>query len=165
MGEETIIIENNEKPVINETLCSGCGICVHKCPFNAISIVGLPEGIGVPTHRYGPNGFALYGLPVPQKGKVIGMLGANGTGKSTAVSILTGILCPNLGEIDDNTEGDWDTVIKSFTGSMLYDYLKGLTKGDIRVAQKPQYLDAVPKVFTGKVRELLERTDERNSLD
>ncbi|MHC1624542.1 MAG: 4Fe-4S binding protein, partial [Methermicoccaceae archaeon] len=70
MGEETIIIENNEKPVINETLCSGCGICVHKCPFNAISIVGLPEGIGVPTHRYGPNGFALYGLPVPQKGKV-----------------------------------------------------------------------------------------------
>ena len=29
--------------VINREWCKGCGICVHKCPFDAIKIIGLPE--------------------------------------------------------------------------------------------------------------------------
>ena len=31
------------KAVIVESLCTGCGICVKKCPFKAISIVNLPD--------------------------------------------------------------------------------------------------------------------------
>ena len=41
---EAIKIEpGNQKPTIFEGLCSGCGICVRKCPFKAISIVNLPS--------------------------------------------------------------------------------------------------------------------------
>ncbi|MEM2576446.1 MAG: 4Fe-4S binding protein, partial [Candidatus Bathyarchaeia archaeon] len=60
------IIQNEEKPVIIESLCSGCGICVKKCPFKVISIVNLPEELEEEcSHRYGLNMFKLYRLPIP----------------------------------------------------------------------------------------------------
>jgi len=49
------------------------------------------------VHRYGVNGFKLYGLPVPREGKILGVIGKNGAGKSTALRILAGELRPNLG--------------------------------------------------------------------
>ena len=39
---EAIRVEE-DKAIISEILCSGCGICVKKCPFKAISIVNLPD--------------------------------------------------------------------------------------------------------------------------
>jgi ATP-binding cassette subfamily E protein 1 len=93
-GDETIIFGEDGKPVISEELCVGCGICINRCPFDAIMIIGLPEALKFPTHRYGPNGFALYGLPVPQKGRVPGILAPNGIGKSTAVQYSQVGWCP-----------------------------------------------------------------------
>jgi len=55
-------------------------------------IIGLPEELEAQTHRYGSNGFVLFGLPVPRVGKVTGILGPNGVGKSTSVQILSGAL-------------------------------------------------------------------------
>ena len=67
------------KPVISEILCTGCGICVKKCPFKAISIVNLPDELQVEcTHRFGPNTFKLFRLPVPSPGNVLGLVGQNG---------------------------------------------------------------------------------------
>ena len=43
MGQECIVEGPLGKPIISETLCIGCGICVHKCPFDAIKILNTPE--------------------------------------------------------------------------------------------------------------------------
>src|SRR5512137_1069751 len=157
-GDETIVFVDS-KPLITENLCVGCGICVRKCPFKAITITNLPEEMEDPVHRYGQNGFALYGLPVPVDGRVTGLLGPNGIGKSTAVSILSGILKPNLGK-----NASWDDVLQRFAGSAIGDYLKKVANKGVKTSYKPQYVDRIPKSYSGPVRGLLEKTDERGVL-
>ena len=157
-GDETIVFVDG-KPLITENLCVGCGICVRKCPFGAITITNLPEEMEDPVHRYGQNGFALYGLPVPAEGRVTGLLGPNGIGKSTAVSILSGILRPNLGK-----NATWDEGLARFAGSALGDYLRKVTEKGVKTSYKPQNVDRIPKSYSGQVRGLLEKTDERGAL-
>ena len=158
-GEETVVLGEDGKPIISEELCEGCGICIKKCPFAAISIIGLPEELkGEETHRYGENGFVLYGMPIPKAGKITGLLGENGIGKSTAIEILSGLQVPNLGNVD--AEVRWAEIIKRYAGSELQNYFDKLSKGKIKVSYKPQYVDAIPKFFDGTVSELLESTDE-----
>jgi ATP-binding cassette subfamily E protein 1 len=159
-GDETIIVGEDGKPIISEELCVGCGICVKRCPFESIMIIGLPEKLEEPTHRYGRNGFALYGLPVPIVGKVTGILGQNGIGKSTAINILSGTLKPNLGK----GKISWEEILKHYAGTALHDYLEGVSKGEIKTSQKPQYVDMIPKKFKGKAWDLLSKTDERGIL-
>ncbi len=157
-GAETIVIGDDSKPVISEELCEGCGICIKKCPFSAISIIGLPEELkGGETHRYGENGFVLYGLPIPKRGKVVGLLGENGTGKSTAVKILAGLVVPNLGA----GTASWDDIIKRYAGSELQSYFAQLASGELKVSYKPQSVNAIPDHFKGEVHNLLASTDER----
>jgi len=161
-GDETVIIGEDGKAWISEELCVGCGICVKKCPFEALDIISLPEELEQATHRYGENGFALYGLPTPVEGKVTGILGANGIGKSTAVKILSGQLKPNLGIFDRET--GWEEILKKYTGTELFEYLVTVSEKKLKVAVKPQYIDYIPRVFSGTPRELLKSTDERKKL-
>jgi len=159
-GREAIIIDKEtKKPIIIEDLCSGCGICVKKCPFEAITIVNLPEEIGEPVHQYGKNGFRLYNLPVPKKG-VVGIVGANGIGKTTMMKILSGEIKPNLGG-----EAEWEEIVDRFRGREIRDYLERLSKGEIKAVYKPQYVDKIPDYVKGTVREILEKGDETGGLD
>ena len=101
MGKLCIEVTPNDKLAkISEELCIGCGICVKKCPFEAITIINLPSNLSRDTtHRYGQNTFKLHRLPTPRPGEVLGLVGTNGIGKSTALKILAGKLKPNLGSI------------------------------------------------------------------
>jgi ATP-binding cassette subfamily E protein 1 len=160
---EAIRFEEN-KIVISEKLCSGCGICVKKCPFKAISIVNLPDELEKDcSHRFGPNAFKLFRLPMPSPGTVLGLLGQNGIGKSTTLKVLSGEIKPNLGNFQ--TPPDWNTIIQFYRGSSLQDYFQKMSQGNIKVSFKPQYVDRIPKAIQGKVSELLEKVDQRKVLD
>ena len=151
---------------ISEEICLGetCGICVEKCPFDAIEIINLPSELQEePIHRYGENAFALYGLPIPEPGTVTGILGPNGIGKTTAVRALAGEMVPNLG--DYSTDPSWEAVLDRYRGSELQNYIGRVRDGEVTVARKPQYVDRIPDQFDGNTRQLLERTDERGVLD
>ncbi|WP_254839031.1 ribosome biogenesis/translation initiation ATPase RLI [Natronomonas marina] len=165
-GEDGLYAGAPDQVSISEELCLGetCGICVEKCPFDALEIINLPQELDEePTHRYGENSFALYGLPAPQEGRVTGILGPNGIGKTTAVHALAGEITPNLGRFDE--EPDWETVLEAYRGTELQGFLRDLQDGEVTVARKPQYVDRIPDSFDGKTEELLAGVDERGVAD
>merc|ERR1712137_854306 len=149
---------------ISEYLCIGCGICVKKCPFSAISIINLPKSLSKETtHRYGPNSFKLHRLPTPRAGQVLGLVGKNGIGKSTALKILAGKLKPNLGQYDDPPA--WAEILTYFRGSEPQNYFTKILEDNLKVIIKPQYVDQIPKAAKGTVRKWLDAKNERNNKD
>ncbi len=154
--DDTIVMGEDNKPVISEVLCVGCGICVKKCPFDAIKIINLPEELECPVHQYGQNGFRLFRLPIPSEAKV-GLLGENGIGKTTVLDILSGTLVPNFGgEVSTREE-----VIGRYAGTELQDHFLKMEKG-MKVSVKPQQITKLPDIWKGTVRGLLEKAASRD---
>lgn len=164
MGDETVTFPDPaEHPVISEGLCTGCGICVKKCPYGAILIVNTPEQLeGQASYRYGPNAFVLFRLPVPKIGKVTGIIGQNGAGKTTTLRILAGEIKPNLGRYD--SPPSWDEIVTFYRGSELQLYFERIANNELEVSYKPQYITKLPQAAQGVVGELLEKTDKRGAI-
>ena len=167
MGRLCIEVTSTSKiAFISEPLCIGCGICVKKCPFEAINIIKLPTNLEAETtHRYSANSFKLHRLPTPRVGQVLGLVRTNGIGKSTALKILAGKQKPNLGRYDDPP--DWEEIIKYFRGSELQNFFTKVLEENIKALIKPQYVDHVPRAIKGSttVSEMLNGKLERDNLD
>ena len=158
-GSELFIWEiNNPKqpPNLIEDLCTGCGICPKKCPFNAIHIINTPEELDKDlVNRFGENGFALFRLPILQQGVVTGLIGQNGAGKSTALKILAGETKPNFGIFDE--EVSWDYVIDYFKGTENQTFFQKLSQKELKTVLKPQYIDRIPKIAKGSPEDILSK--------
>lgn len=119
-------------------------MCIKRCPFQAIKIINLPKGLEKQvTHRYGANSFKLHRLPTPRAGQVLGLVGTNGIGKSTALRILSGNMRPNLGNFAEPPE--WREVLKYFRGSELQTFFTRMLEENMKALIKIQYVDSVAK--------------------
>ncbi len=165
-GDKTVVLNETIKKVeITENLCSGCGICVKKCPFKAISIINLPEPLKSEfTYRYGADQFSLFKMAIPKKGSVLGIIGQNGTGKSTLLKILSGEIMINFGKFGENVP-NWDDIIDYFKGSELQQYFLDLKAKKLNIVHKPQNIMQIPKYVSGKVHDLLKKNDVQDKLN
>ena len=113
--------------------------------------------------RYSANSFKLHRLPVPRPGCVLGLVGTNGIGKSTALKILAGKQKPNLGRFDNVPE--WTEILTYFRGSELQNYFTKILEDDLKSVMKPQYVDQIPRAVKGSVQTLLDKKDEMKNQD
>ncbi len=163
-GECIVQRPEDGKAVISEELCTGCGICIKKCPFDAIVIVNLAKELAEDKiHQYGINSFRVYRLPSLRKSSVVGLLGRNGMGKSTIINIMSGNIIPNFGRYDEKVK--WDDVIKKFQGTELKSHFENIANGTLRVSIKPQLVYLIPQAFKGTAKELIKKYDELNIYD
>ncbi|MBI2671773.1 ribosome biogenesis/translation initiation ATPase RLI [Candidatus Woesearchaeota archaeon] len=164
-GGEGFHLGPDGKSCIDENIATDMHkISAKKCPFHAITIVRLPEQLKEdPLHRYGSNQFMIYGLPLFKENKVIGIIGRNGTGKTTALNILSNTLTPNLGSYDENP--DKKKVIEKYSKISLGNYFKNLYNKEIKFSYKPQRVELLNKFYKGKVIDLIKSVDEKNQSE
>lgn len=155
MGEETIIVDPLLIfPIIDESLCTGCGICQNRCPYKAITIINIGFSLSNPLHQYGKNQFRLFSLPIIENGYVVGVVGRNGAGKTTAFNILSGNLLANFGNY--NEKADLEKTLEYFKGKALYTHFENIKDKKIKVSYKIQKVEDIPKVFNKPISELLD---------
>jgi ATP-binding cassette, sub-family E, member 1 len=95
----------------------------------------LPKGLeNQVTHRYGANSFKLHRLPTPRSGEVLGLVGTNGIGKSTALRVLSGNMKPNMGNFENPP--DWKEILKHFRGSELQNFFQRMLETDLKALIK-----------------------------
>ncbi len=127
------------KPIINTRQCIVCGICVNACHRSAIQMVAIPKELTDenPIHSYGENAFRLFRIPQMRRNLVIGLVGANGIGKTTILNILGGDLLPNGGKLKQTS---FDEFLESVRTPGMREYLRYVQEKKIRVSYKKQVL-------------------------
>jgi ATP-binding cassette subfamily E protein 1 len=147
------VTEDGELHIDDAVVMAEHRLIESKIPNEAVRIVPLPAATGRLVHRYGANGFRLHRLPLTESGSVIGLLGPNGIGKSTALAILAGEIVPNFGEPGQD---DWEQVVTAYRGTALQSHFEAVRDGRLRTALKPQRVDVVEGTASATVRQRLD---------
>jgi len=155
MGRDAISLDAEGLPVIDESLCTGCGLCVKRAQEGAIKIVNLVGELDTPSYQYGANTFRLFGFLLPKENAVVGIIGVNGIGKSTAVNLMRGSLTPNMG--DYAHPPSFEQIKLAVRGQEIQGYLQKLKENKISFSHK---LQDVNRLASSKstARELLSAT-------
>ncbi|KAF0028974.1 hypothetical protein F2P81_018079 [Scophthalmus maximus] len=167
MGKLCIEVTPQSKIVwISESLCIGCGICIKKCPFGALSIVNLPSNLEKETtHRYCANSFKLHRAEDPgwktetQPGEVRCECEAQSR-YCHVVCVLRYVVCAVAAV---SNPPDWQEILTYFRGSELQNYFTKILEDDLRAIVKPQYVDQIPKTVKGSVGSILGRKDDTDT--
>ena len=150
-AKETVYARENGKAAITESLCISCGICVKRCPFDAIRIINLPDEMAKElTFQYDVNTFRTFNIATPIENKVVGLVGRNGIGKTTNINLISNELLPNFGNF--NKKYSHDEIIKEFRGKDIQPYLTKLYNNDLNIAKKTQSFSQ-----SGKVGEIVRK--------
>ncbi len=160
-GEGFHLGSSGKSEISEEVVMEMHKICAKKCPFQAIHIVNLPEKLKEePVHRYGKNSFELFSLPHIKENTIVGIIGRNGIGKSSALQILSGAVKPNLGKYNKDISDN--EIIKRYSNTWIADYFKKLLAKSINISYKPQRVELLTQLYKGHtVKELLKKVDER----
>jgi len=156
--------EEEELHIDDEDVMEAHRMAINKYPDpDAITLIQLPFEEGDKVHQFGENSFRLYGLPVPDEGRVIGLIGENGIGKSVSLNILSGDIKPNLGRFEKPPE--WDEITTEYRGTGLQEHFNKLAEDGIEWAYKPQQVERLPEIYSGTVRKLLEKHAEKEEVE
>ncbi|MCF2139783.1 MAG: ribosome biogenesis/translation initiation ATPase RLI [Candidatus Lokiarchaeota archaeon] len=161
-----------DKMIIISEFCIQCGVCLNVCPRNAIFSIFLldepePESL---THEYSyipakigrdssqittvNRGFRLYGLPTLLPGRVTGLCGPNGIGKSTVLNILSGDLKPNFGSINLSEKISenryWKILLEHIRESEMRTHFKETFENSRKIAYKRQVLRVLFEKYQNK---------------
>ncbi|TFH29485.1 MAG: ribosome biogenesis/translation initiation ATPase RLI [Promethearchaeota archaeon] len=172
--------KSEDKMLIISEYCIYCGICLNVCPRNAIYSIFLldePEADEI-THEYlqkdrniveekehspeDDHGFRLFGLPTLLPGRVTGLCGPNGIGKSTVLNILSGEVSPNFGDIGSlstaNSKFDWKSLFDHLRENEMRTHFKEMADGSRKIAYKQQVLRVLFEKYKGiMVKEILRK--------
>ncbi len=168
-----IWVKNSTKEVkINSENCLKCGVCANVCPTKAIYVKNILEEPTElkPTHKYPSmkekDGFRLYNLPTLISGKVSGLCGPNGIGKTTVLNIISGKLKPNFGNSNlKPAQIKWKDVIKNIRESEMRNHFISLSRNGRKIAYKEQVLRVLfEKYHENKVVDILNAENEVSSL-
>ena len=100
---------------------------------------------------------------MPRPGEVLGLVGTNGIGKSTALKILQSKIKPNLGRFD--SPPDWQEILQYFRGSELQNYFTRILEDNLECKMKPQFVDKLAKQVKDNttVQNLFDRKDQTDT--
>ena len=100
---------------------------------------------------------------MPRPGEVLGLVGTNGIGKSTALKILQSKIKPNLGRFD--SPPDWQEILQYFRGSELQNYFTRILEDNLECKMKPQFVDKLASAVKDNtsVQMILDRKDQTDT--
>ncbi|MEM4332201.1 MAG: ribosome biogenesis/translation initiation ATPase RLI [Candidatus Micrarchaeia archaeon] len=161
MGKDAIVIDDKGFPVIDEVLCTGCGLCPKKCPVSAIRVINLAGEAGEPIFQYGVNSFRLYNFALPKQSGVVALIGRNGIGKTTLLEIMSAKLLPNF--MDFSKKLTIDEVISRTAHRELKNYFEQVKSGGYKISYKVQNVELLARLAPNStVEEVLAEFDSSN---